>query len=271
MPSKSKAQHNLMAMVANNPKAAKRLGVSQSVGKEFMKADKRKGKKFALGGPTSYSGEDTGEGMKMSTRRGVAKAEDKPAKSSPSLEERYGKIGAEIRRLDPEAFKNRTDRSAAANLKLLRELREKKAGAPAKVVETKTETKVEAPRAVVAPKTDTPARRATAVRGRGAPGTREIDKQYAENRRASYGERINPLSGLSDLFGLRKEERVMRDMGVSREEARNRLANLEEVEEGSGMRRGGKVKKYAGGGSVSSASKRADGCATKGKTRGKFI
>jgi len=266
VPSKSKAQHNLMAMVANNPKAAKRLGVSQSVGKEFMKADKRKGKKFALGGPTSYSGEDTGEGMKMSTRRGVAKAEDKPAKSSPSLEERYGKIGAEIRRLDPEAFKNRTDRSAAANLKLLRELREKKAGAPAKVVKTETETKVEAPRAAAAP-----ARAPSAVRGRGAPGTREIDKQYARNRRESYLERINPLSGLSDLFGLRKEERVMRDMGVSREEARNRLANLEEVEEGSGMRRGGKVKKYAGGGSVSSASKRADGCATKGKTRGKFI
>jgi hypothetical protein len=37
------------------------------------------------------------------------------------------------------------------------------------------------------------------------------------------------------------------------------------------MRRGGAVKKYAKGGSVSSASKRADGCATKGKTRGKFV
>lgn len=36
-------------------------------------------------------------------------------------------------------------------------------------------------------------------------------------------------------------------------------------------RRGGKVKKYAGGGSVSSASKRADGCATKGKTKGRFV
>jgi hypothetical protein len=30
-------------------------------------------------------------------------------------------------------------------------------------------------------------------------------------------------------------------------------------------------KRYAKGGSVSSASKRADGCATKGKTRGKFV
>ena len=42
MPSKSKAQHNLMAMVANNPKAAKKAGIPQSVGEEFMKADKMK-------------------------------------------------------------------------------------------------------------------------------------------------------------------------------------------------------------------------------------
>jgi len=97
----------------------------------------------------------------------------------------------------------------------------------------------------------------------------------------------------------------MRNMGVNREEARRRLDAKEKAEEG--MRRGGKIKKmasggsfpdltgdgkitradvlkgrgvfkhgggvhkYAKGGSVSSASKRADGCATKGKTRGKFI
>jgi hypothetical protein len=39
----------------------------------------------------------------------------------------------------------------------------------------------------------------------------------------------------------------------------------------SGMKKGGKVKKYASGGSVSSASKRADGCATKGKTKGRIV
>jgi hypothetical protein len=48
MPSKSKKQHNLMALVANDPKAAKRLGIPKSVGEEFMKADK--GKKFGSGG-----------------------------------------------------------------------------------------------------------------------------------------------------------------------------------------------------------------------------
>lgn len=33
----------------------------------------------------------------------------------------------------------------------------------------------------------------------------------------------------------------------------------------------GKVKRMAGGGSTSSASKRADGCAVRGKTRGKIV
>ena len=47
MPSVSKKQHNLMALVANNPAAAKRVGIPQSVGKEFMKADK--GKRFGSG------------------------------------------------------------------------------------------------------------------------------------------------------------------------------------------------------------------------------
>ena len=48
MPSTSKAQHNLMAMVANDPAKAKQLGIPQSVGKEFVQADK--GKKFGSSG-----------------------------------------------------------------------------------------------------------------------------------------------------------------------------------------------------------------------------
>jgi hypothetical protein len=38
-----------------------------------------------------------------------------------------------------------------------------------------------------------------------------------------------------------------------------------------GMKKGGAVKKMASGGKVSSASKRADGCAIKGKTRGRMV
>lgn len=33
-------------MVAHNPQAAKRLGIKQSVGEDFVQADKKSGKKF---------------------------------------------------------------------------------------------------------------------------------------------------------------------------------------------------------------------------------
>ena len=48
MPSVSKKQHNLMEAVAHNPAFAKKVGIKQSVGKEFAAADK--GKSFKRGG-----------------------------------------------------------------------------------------------------------------------------------------------------------------------------------------------------------------------------
>lgn len=44
MPSVSQKQHRFMEMVGHDPKAAKRVGVPQSVGKEFAEADKAQGK-----------------------------------------------------------------------------------------------------------------------------------------------------------------------------------------------------------------------------------
>jgi len=48
MPSASKKQHNFMAAIAHNPAFAKKVGVAQSVGKDFNEADK--GRKFKEGG-----------------------------------------------------------------------------------------------------------------------------------------------------------------------------------------------------------------------------
>ena len=53
MPSKSKAQHNLMAGVAHNAAFAKKVGIPQSVGRDFAEADK--GKKFGKGGASSQA------------------------------------------------------------------------------------------------------------------------------------------------------------------------------------------------------------------------
>jgi hypothetical protein len=50
MPSSSKKQHNFMNAVAHSPAFAKKVGVPQSVGKDFSTADK--GRKFKEGGDT---------------------------------------------------------------------------------------------------------------------------------------------------------------------------------------------------------------------------
>jgi len=50
MPSSSKKQHNFMAAIAKNPAFAKKVGIKQSVGEDFLKADK--GRKFGSGGMT---------------------------------------------------------------------------------------------------------------------------------------------------------------------------------------------------------------------------
>ena len=53
MPSVSAKQHRLMAAVASNPAVAKKTKIPQSVGKEFMQADK--GKTFKGGGEMKES------------------------------------------------------------------------------------------------------------------------------------------------------------------------------------------------------------------------
>lgn len=42
MPSKSKKQHNLMEAVAHDPGFAKKKGIPQSVGRDYVDADKGK-------------------------------------------------------------------------------------------------------------------------------------------------------------------------------------------------------------------------------------
>ena len=67
MPSTSKKQHNFMAAVANNPSFAKKVGVPQSVGKEFNSADK--GKTFKRGGDMKAATMKKG-GMPMKMKDG---------------------------------------------------------------------------------------------------------------------------------------------------------------------------------------------------------
>jgi len=80
MPSKSPAQHKLMAAVAHSPKFAKKVGIPVSVGKDFASADK--GKKFKSGGlydnihaKQQRIAEGSGEKMRKVGSKGAPTAE----------------------------------------------------------------------------------------------------------------------------------------------------------------------------------------------------
>ena len=68
MPSKSKKQHNFMEAIAHSAKFAKKVGVPQSVGKDFAAADK--GKKFGLGGGVGQTRGGENQIGKQQTRHG---------------------------------------------------------------------------------------------------------------------------------------------------------------------------------------------------------
>ena len=71
MPSTSKKQHNFMAAIANSPSFAKKVGVPQSVGKDFTTADK--GRKFSKGGDTMASKMNPGFMAMMAKKKGAGK------------------------------------------------------------------------------------------------------------------------------------------------------------------------------------------------------
>ena len=205
---------------------------------------KRKMKRYAEGSEDAVGFEEVGD---IDIEAPNFEALNEKKSSNMTDEERYGKVGAEIRRLDPEAFKNRKDKSAAANMKLLKELRAKK---PAKMEVTKTETTV---------KSDEGSGRRPMPKSKLPEGYRpKVGSGRYDDPTSSFGERVmSPLKRLvsGDVFGQRNVERVARGAGVDTEEARRRLR-------AAGMKKGG---------SVSSASKRADGIAQRGKTRGRMI
>jgi hypothetical protein len=89
MPSTSKKQHNFMAAIAHNPAFAKKVGIPQSVGKDFNNADK--GKKFGGGGMAKS---DMKEDMKMDKMQD--KAMIKKAFKQHDAQEHKGGTGTKL-------------------------------------------------------------------------------------------------------------------------------------------------------------------------------
>jgi hypothetical protein len=112
MPSSSAKQHRFMAAIAHNPSFAKKVGVSQSVGKDFNAADKgktfnkggiMKKRKFATGGledegftpeesydeegnPSTVYRKGFSPNIRMSEKKSTAKPAAKPAAKAKSAD-----------------------------------------------------------------------------------------------------------------------------------------------------------------------------------------
>ena len=217
MPSTSKKQHNLMAAVANNPKFAKKVGIKQSVGEEFMKADK--GRKFAKGGLTRH--EDEAMDKKMIKK--AVTMHDKQLHGGKKTDLAKLKNGGKIKKYEdggltfadmPEEDRASQARSAMDAINARQAAASEEAGGASAMK--------------------------TAPRRQKAPA---VSRKY----------RDEGSQGIAKMAG--KEAVVGKDRG-----ALGRLVDT--------FRSGPKLLKS--GGSVG-ASKRADGIAIRGKTKGKVI
>lgn len=271
MPSTSAKQAKFMRAVANSPKFAKKVGVSQSVGKDFEMADKKR-KKFSEGGRAERMRDrrmaDIESDYKKALARGKsekearAKRAQREADARDDYAKRTGADRTETRAAEKaaEARLTATRRGVDKDIKPLSVTAEgSKPLATAKVDVPKVETpKVEAPKTAstpapirrTAPKpkpkpkpTPTPTPSYTANFGRPEP------KPEVKPKPESVGKQIMRTSAQRQQGQL---SQLGREIGSFFSPLlKNKYSD---------KAKGGKVKGYAKGGKI-------DGIAIRGKTR----
>ena len=111
MPSTSKRQHNFMEAVAHSPGFAKKVGVPQSVGQEFSKADK--GRKFERGGDVKESKAMMKKEVSFMKKKGAPKSMIKHEMAEAGMNrggmaKKYAKGGSASARADGIAQRGKT-------------------------------------------------------------------------------------------------------------------------------------------------------------------
>jgi hypothetical protein len=247
MPSVSKKQHNLMAAVAHNPKFAKKVGIPQSVGKEFNKADK--GKQFKRGGEMATN---TLKALRANHRNDVKSVnkqnseERKTLRSSMKEKNATGKDtrkamqdlrGSQSTRMKEMNAANKLSRVKAAatqeNERAMAATNKKAVEAYKKYKPNPNQANKPAPAAKPAAPTPAPEQETMAPRVKALPPAMK-----------KGGKVCGMKAG-----GVKKELPTAKDLGSMN------------------MKKGGRVKCMAGGGYV----RAADGVTKKGKTKGKII
>lgn len=213
---------------------------------------KRKVKRFSGGGMDDYESSDDAKNLMTAAEREAKDAapKAKPAASTPAPEMKMASFG--------EAFKQARGRGDKTFEYQGKKYTTEMAGAkkPAAASTPAPAAKSAAPTPSTTPKSGSYADAAKSSRtlgdvlGASSNDREQYMKDVREGKTKTLGTRFHE--------GLRKFGRALATGRPQADEERD-------------MKKGGKVKTYKSGGSVSSASKRADGCAMRGKTRGRVL
>ena len=243
MPVVSKKQGKFMQAVANNPKFAKKVGVKQSIGREFTKEKdmKKAVKKMNMGGMADREGRAMASGRYANDPRMMADARGRAMMKKGGTVKKMRKGGNTSKMNELEEL-GRVDAEKGYSAKGKRNLRDEKKRVVSEIKNKKT--KKAAYKAGGKVMADKEGRAMAEGRLRGQAG-----KMKDARGRAMKGAMAGAKAG---GLGMKKGGAVMKAKGKK-------------------MMGGGKVKAYKKGGAVSSASKRADGIAQQGRTRGRIV
>ena len=235
MPVKSKKQKKFMQAVANNPEFAKKVGVKQSIGREFTKEKdmKKAVKKMNMGGMADREGRAMAMGRYANDPRMMADAGGRAMMNKGGKVKKMRKGGNTSRTNELEEL-GRVDAEKGYSAKGKRNLKDEKARVVREIKNKKAGGKVKGYKA----------------------GGMMADKE---------GRAL--VKKTADARG----RAMKKGGGVMTSKARTGGSSAPMKAKGKKMMMGGKVKGYKKGGSVSSASKRADGIAQQGHTRGRMV
>ena len=260
MPAVSKKQQKFMQAVAKNPEFAKKVGVKQSIGREFTKEKSMKTKKMNMGGRAMA---DRAGAQAMDPRMAMA-MEAQQKRAAMGGMKKGGKVkkmkkGGNTSRMNELEELGRVDSEKGYSAKGKRNLKDEKARVVREIKNKKAGGKV------------------GYKKGGGVSMTSMMKDK--EGRAMAKNKKKMTKSQMADAAG-----RAMMGKPVSSPEKRNFDKAMTDSKrartggssapmkaKGKKMMGGGKVKAYKKGGKVGSASKRADGIAQRGHTKGRMV
>jgi len=263
-----------MAAVAHNPKFAKKVGIPQSVGKEFNKADK--GKQFKRGGEMAESKKMVKKEVAFMKAKGAPKSMVKHEKAEVK-DTGANKLKMFGKPAPAPKSAAKSDPGLKKSLSFARDITRGKPAPAAKPAAKKLGLytdlikKNDAKAAMQAKKSSAPAAKPAAPAPQtSSPAPKPNPKTFADPRGKTYrvpeGAPATPTPAPEQKTmapAMKKGGKVcgMKAGGVKKE-----LPTAKDL--GSmNMKKGGRVKCMAGGGYV----RAADGVTKKGKTKGKII